>query len=208
MSEAAEIIQAEVAWEALQRDSNLGPVVLDWGKCPLVPSKDYFRELCENILAQQISVKVALVLIQRLKDLLEGNIDPLTISALSVEELRLLGISARKAESLLDLAKHCLEGQIVLDRLREMPEIEIRERLTHVKGIGPWTVTMFLIFALNRSRVIPSEDFGIRKAIQIMYGLEEIPKISEVSQYFSVWAPHESVASWYLWRSLENGGRV
>jgi len=208
MSESPEIIQVEAAWEALQKDSHLGPVVLNWGKCPLAPSKDYFRELCESILAQQISVKVALVFTQRLNDLLNGKIDPQTVCALSVEELRPLGISARKAETLLDLARHCLEGRIELDKLREMPEMEIREGLTQVKGIGPWTVTMFLIFALNRSRVIPTHDFGIRKAIQKLYKLEEIPKISEVPQYFSLWAPHESVASWYLWRSLENGGKV
>jgi len=203
-----EIIQVEAAWDALQKDSHLGPVVLNWGKCPLVPGKDYFRELCESILAQQISVKVALVFTTRLNDLLDGKIAPLTLSALSVKELRPLGISARKAETLIDLAKHCLEGKIVLEKLGEMSEMDIREALTEVKGIGPWTVTMFLIFALNRSRVIPSHDFGIRKAIQKLYALVEMPKIAEVPQYFSAWAPHESVASWYLWRSLENGGRV
>lgn len=205
---SAEIIQADVAWKELQEDSYLGPVVLNCGKCPLLPSKDYFRELCESILAQQISGKVALIFSKRLNDVLEGIIDPLTVSSLSVEEMRRLGISVRKAESLLDLAKHCLEGQILLEKIREMPEMEIRERLTKVKGIGPWTVTMFLIFALNRSRVIPSHDFGIRKAIQKLYGLAEMPKIAEVPQYFLSWAPHESVASWYLWRSLENGGRA
>lgn len=205
---SAEIIQADVAWKELQKDSHLGPVVLNCGKCPLLPSKDYFRELCESILAQQISGKVALVFSKRLNDVLDGKVDPITVFSLSVEEIRRLGISVRKAESLLDLAKHCLEGQIQLEKLRKMPEMEIREGLTHVKGIGPWTVTMFLIFALNRSRVIPSHDFGIRKAIQKLYGLAEMPKIAEVPQYFLSWAPHESVASWYLWRSLENDGRV
>jgi len=208
LSGSAEIIQAEVAWQQLQNDSHLGPVVLKWGKCPLLPSGNYFRELCESILAQQISGKVALVFSKRLNDISDGKVATLTLSSLSVEELRGLGISVRKAESLLDLAKYCLNGRILLEKLMEMSEIDIRERLIEVKGIGPWTVTMFLIFALNRSRVVPSHDFGIRKAIQKLYGLTEIPKIAEVAEYYLAYAPHESVASWYLWRSLENDGKV
>ena len=81
---------------------------------------------------------------------------------------------------------------------------KIQAELTRIKGVGSWTVAMFLIFALNRPRVIPSGDFGIRKAIKLLYDLEDLPSAELVEKYYQAWEPHESAVSWYLWRSLEN----
>ena len=202
------LLQAEKAFAELQKDEHLRPIVLYWGKCPLRPQRDYFRELCDSVLAQQISGKVARTMSERLVERLDGKVSPHAVAGLSLEEFRALGISRRKGETLLELARSCLEGEIPLDKLGDMSEEEIDQRLTRVKGIGHWTVMMFLIFSLNRPRVVPAEDFGIRKAIQKLYNLPQLPTANEVRQCFSAWAPHETVASWYLWRSLENSGRA
>ena len=201
-------IDAEQAWIKLEADPALGAVVRQWGKCPLKPHADYFRELCESVLAQQISGKVAAALADRLVQRLDGVITPETLASLSIEDLRAIGISARKGATLLELAVRCCDGRIPLATLGELSDKEIIDLLTGVKGVGPWTVMMFLIFSLNRPRVIPAADYGIRKAIQNLFGLSELPPVSKVAAYYDAWAPHESAASWYLWRSLENAGRV
>lgn len=201
-------LDAKAAFAILREDKCLGPVVHRWGICPLEPHTEYFRELCESILAQQISGKVARSLADRLLTRLRGRLTPETLVNVRIEELRALGISARKGETLLALAQGCLQGQIPLERLGELPDEEIRGILTRVKGIGDWTVMMFLIFSLNRPRVIPASDFGIRKAIQRLYWLPELPAVDAVKGYFQAWAPHETAAAWYLWRSLANDGRA
>lgn len=204
----ANLLEAEAAFAALCEDKHLGPVVRKWGICPLKPHRDYFRELCESVLAQQISGKVARSLTERLLAKVNGNLTPESLAGLSLEELRTLGISARKGETLLELARRSLSGEIPLGELGELSEEEITSVLTKVKGIGDWTVMMFLIFSLNRPHVIPASDFGIRKGIQHIYDLPELPTVEAVKEYFRAWAPHETAAAWYLWRSLENDGRA
>ncbi|MHB1406320.1 MAG: DNA-3-methyladenine glycosylase family protein [Desulfitobacteriaceae bacterium] len=202
------MLQAEAAFAALREDEHLGPVVRKWGICPLKPHPEYFRELCESVLAQQISGKVASSLAERLLAKVNGRLTPETLASLSTEELRALGISGRKGETLLELARSSLTGEIPLAELGGLGDEDIRGILTKVKGIGDWTVMMFLIFSLNRPRVIPASDFGIRKAVQRLYDLSEIPSVETVKGYFRAWAPHETAAAWYLWRSLENDGRA
>ncbi|WP_206811941.1 DNA-3-methyladenine glycosylase family protein [Paradesulfitobacterium ferrireducens] len=201
-------LDAKAAFAFLSEDECLGPVVRRWGICPFEPHTEYFRELCESILAQQISGKVARSLADRLLARVHHRLTPEVLVNVSLDELRALGISARKGETLHALAQGCLQEQIPLERLGELPEEEIRVILTRVKGIGDWTVMMFLIFSLNRPRVIPASDFGIRKAIQGLYRLPELPAPDAVKGYFQAWAPHETAAAWYLWRSLENDGRA
>ena len=204
---ASDLLQAEKAFQYLQQHPVLGPVVLRWGICPLRPGTDYFGELCRSVLAQQISGQVAQAIFERL-DVLCAGLRPESLALFSIEDLRAVGISARKAQTLLELAKRCQTGDIPLPDMGIIAEQEIRSQLTSVKGIGNWTVDMFLIFALNRPRVVPGADFGIRKAIQKLYGLAALPAVGEVSGYYREWVPFETVASWYLWRSLDNPGRV
>lgn len=198
-------IRADEAYEQLRRDPCLKPIVEKWGKCRLRPGNNYLLEIIKSIIAQQISTKVANKLTNELVKYLRGNVTAESISALEVEELRKLGISSRKAATILTVSSLCSSGKIRLDDLAIKSDREIYNTLTGIKGVGPWTVTMFLIFALNRPRVVPSGDFGIRKAIQIIYGLQELPSVESVKEYYTAWAPHETAASWYLWRSLDNG---
>lgn len=197
-------IKPEEAYCKLREDPYLKPIVERWNRCILKHGENYFWELIRSILAQQISTKVALKLGENFKEYYQGNITPDRVVRSSVEELRGLGISARKAETILTIASLCVQGSLNLEDFDKKPDQEIQVELTKIKGVGSWTVTMFLIFALNRPRVVPSGDYGIRKAIQLLYNLEALPAAELVEKYYRAWEPHESAVSWYLWRSLEN----
>lgn len=199
------VIQPDEAYNYLLQDPYLSAIVQKWGKCSLKGGENYFFELCKSVLAQQIATRVAQKLMKRMFEYFNGEVTPEKVAKTSLEELKSIGISARKVETIQNIANYCLEGLIDFDLINQMPDREIFNYLTKVKGVGPWTVTMFLIFAMNRPRVVPSGDFGICKALQNLFDLEELPTPQEVENYYSLWAPHESAASWYLWRSLENG---
>ncbi len=198
------LIQIEESYLQLKQDPYLKPIVEKWGMCSLKPGENYYWELVRSILAQQISTKVAQKFSERFGEYYQGDVTPESVSRSSIEDLRGLGISARKAETILTIASLCQQEEIKINDLDQKSDQEIQTELTKIKGIGSWTVTMFLIFALNRPRVVPAADFGIRKAIQMIYGLEKLPSADVVVEYYLAWKPHESVASWYLWRSLEN----
>jgi DNA-3-methyladenine glycosylase II len=117
--------------------------------------------------------------------------------------LRTLGLSRQKIEYIRDLARHTRNGKVDFARLAACSDTEVIEHLTAVKGIGVWTVHMFLIFALRRENVLPTGDLGIRVAIRKAYGLADLPKPAEMESIARNWHPYCSVASWYLWRSLE-----
>lgn len=197
-------IMTEESYQQLKQDPYLQPIVEKWGRCSLKSGENYYWELVRSILAQQISTKVAQTLGARILEHFQGDVTPARLSCSSVEELRGLGISARKAETILTLASLCQQKKIKLDEIDSKTDQQIQTELTKIKGVGSWTVTMFLIFALNRPRVVPSADFGIRKAIQRIHGLQDLPSVDLVEEYYLAWKPHESAVSWYLWRSLEN----
>ena len=114
------------------------------------------------------------------------------------------GLSRAKVTFLRDLAEHVEDGELELERLAELPDEEVIERLVAIKGLGPWTVHMFLIFHLGRPDVLPVGDLGIRKAAQALYGLGEPPAPAELERIAEPWRPHRTLASLYLWRSLDN----
>jgi DNA-3-methyladenine glycosylase II len=117
--------------------------------------------------------------------------------------MRTLGLSGQKTAYIRDLARHTRDGHLVFEHLADLPDDAVIERLTQVKGIGVWTVHMFLIFALRRTNVLPTGDLGIRNAIRKAYNLDAAPSPAEVETMAQRWHPYCTVASWYLWRSLE-----
>ena len=135
-------MNSDLAWNKLKEDQVLGPVVLKWGKCPLQPQLDYFSELCDSVLSQQISGKVATKILARLKEYCGGKLTPDKISYLETNELRNLGVSERKAKTLIDLAQRCLNGSIQLEHFARLRKEDITQSLTQVKGIGIWTVNI------------------------------------------------------------------
>jgi DNA-3-methyladenine glycosylase II len=117
--------------------------------------------------------------------------------------MRRLGLSKQKTLYIRDLARHTRDRRVLFEELLALPDHEVIDRLTQVKGIGVWTVHMFLIFALRRNDVLPTGDLGIRNAIRKAYGLDELPTPAEMEEMAVRWRPYCSVACWYLWRSLE-----
>jgi DNA-3-methyladenine glycosylase II len=166
---------------------------------------DAYGTLVRSITGQQLSTKAAATIYGRLTELYGGRTPtPQEILDTDPEELRAVGLSNAKAAYLRDLAEHIVDGELPVDRLAEMPDAAVYERLTAIKGLGRWTVDMFLMFHLGRPDILPVGDLGIRKAIQIHYGLQELPKVSEMEQIAEAWRPHRTLASLYLWESLDN----
>jgi len=162
-----------------------------------------FETLVKSIVSQQLSGKVAKTIYGRLIDAAGGRLTPESLLKLRPARMRALGLSRQKIEYIRDLARHSRLGSVDFARLPDCSDDEVIEHLTAVKGIGVWTAHMFLIFALRRTNVLPTGDLGIRAAIRKAYGLEELPKPSKIEEMARGWHPYCSVASWYLWRSLE-----
>ncbi len=162
-----------------------------------------FETLVKSITFQQLSGRVASVIFGRLASAVGGKVTPENVLRLRPSRMRALGFSTQKTAYIRDLARHARSGAVSFGELLELSDEQVIERLTQVKGIGVWTVHMFLIFALRRPDVLPVGDLGIRAAIRKAYGLAELPKPTEIEQMAEKWRPYCTVASWYLWRSLE-----
>jgi DNA-3-methyladenine glycosylase II len=168
---------------------------------------NYYHELVDSIISQQLSVKAARTIEGRFKDLFDGNFpSPEQILDKDIEELRAVGLSRPKARYIQDLAMKIVEGEVSFNAIDNMSNDEIIAELTKVKGIGVWTVHMFLMFCMARLDVLPTGDLGIRNGIARLYSLEHTPTEREVELIAEEnnWHPYESVASWYIWQSLKN----
>ncbi|HEV2726722.1 MAG TPA: DNA-3-methyladenine glycosylase [Solirubrobacterales bacterium] len=164
---------------------------------------DAYGALLRAIVGQQLSTKAARTIYLRVVELFGGKTpSPEQLLEASEEDLRACGLSGRKTEYVRDLASHVLSGELELDRLEELEDGEVIEEIVAVRGLGQWTAEMFLLFHLERPDVLSGGDLGIRKAIQIEYGLEEMPPPKRVIEIGEPWRPHRSLASLYLWESL------
>ncbi len=168
---------------------------------------NYYHELVDSIISQQLSVKAARAIEGRFKDLFDGDFPtPEQIITRDVEEFRSVGLSYSKARYVQDLARKIIDGDVRFDTIDSLTNEQIIAELTKVKGIGEWTVHMFLMFCMVRLDVLPVGDLGIRNGVTKLYNLdhqatpEDVRIISEKNN----WQPYESVASWYVWQSLEN----
>jgi DNA-3-methyladenine glycosylase II len=162
-----------------------------------------FETLVKSIVYQQLSGRVASVIFGRVVKAAGGKLTPESILKLRPGRMRALGLSGQKTAYIRDLARHTRDGKVDFAELLALPDEAVIERLTEVKGIGVWTAHMFLIFALRRTDVLPWGDLGIRAAIRKAYGLAELPEAGEMEALAARWRPYCTVASWYLWRSLE-----
>jgi DNA-3-methyladenine glycosylase II len=166
---------------------------------------DAYGALLRAIVGQQLSTKAARTIYGRILDLFEGS-TPSPEQLLEADEtaLRGAGLSGRKVEYVRDLASHVLAGELELDRLDDLSDEEVVEEIVAVRGLGVWTAEMFLLFHLERPDVLSGGDLGIRKAVQVEYGLDEMPAPARVVEIGEPWRPHRSLASLYLWESLAN----
>ncbi len=166
---------------------------------------DAYGALLRAIVGQQLSTKAARTIYLRVCDLFGGTTpSPEQLLDASEKDLRGCGLSGRKVEYVRDLAAHVLSGELELDRLDELSDEEAIAELVAVRGLGQWTAEMFLLFHLERPDVLSGGDLGIRKAVQIEYGLEEMPAPQRVLDIGEPWRPYRSLASLYLWESLAN----
>lgn len=180
------------------------PLIDRIGPCLLRPKPDRFGILVRAIVGQQISSKAAASINRRL---LEGQGTPRhqaeTLLALGVEGIRNAGLSGVKASYVLHLSEAVASGRLVLSRIGRLGDAEILARLTEIRGIGPWTAEMFLIFALNRPDVLSVGDLGVRVGIRDHFQLETLPNPRRCVELAEPWRPFRSVAMWYLWRSID-----
>ncbi|WP_169973005.1 DNA-3-methyladenine glycosylase family protein [Tautonia rosea] len=185
-------------------DSRWCPVIDRIGPCRLRPKPDRFGILVRAIVGQQISSKAATSINRRL---LQGQgahrHRAETLLALGVEGIRSAGLSGVKASYVLHLSEAVATKRLVLSRIGRLDDSEIMAQLTAIRGIGPWTAEMFLIFALNRPDVLSVGDLGVRVGIRDHYGLEDLPSPRRCVELAEPWRPFRSVAMWYLWRTID-----
>jgi DNA-3-methyladenine glycosylase II len=190
----------------LRRDPVLAELIKKHGPCGLAAAQrsDHFSALVRAITGQQLSTKAAATIYARLAALMPGGVTPESLSALSDEQFRGVGMSRQKSAYFRDLSEKVLSGALPLDSLEAMSDDEVIAALTQVKGIGRWSAEMFLMFRLHRPDVLPVGDLGIVNAVKNVYRLRKKPDAERIRKIGEAWRPYRSVASWYLWRSLDN----
>lgn len=198
--------------ETLQRlseiDETLGQLIRRVGPCRLVPKnrRGPFESLVRSVVYQQLNGIAAGTILRRVKALYPGRRFPRPEDLLktSDDRLRSAGLSRAKTAAIRDIAAKTLEGIVPSPRaIRRMSNEEIVERLTALRGVGPWTVEMLLIFTLGRPDVLPVTDYGVRKGFALTYGWEDLPQPNELRAFGERWKPHRTTAAWYFWRALE-----
>jgi DNA-3-methyladenine glycosylase II len=166
---------------------------------------DAYGALLRSIVGQQLSTKAARTIYGRMLELFGGHAPtPKQLLAADPEQIRAAGLSRPKINYLRDLAQHVEDGELELERLEELPDEEVIEQLTAVKGIGEWSAHMFLMFHLGRPDVLPVGDQGIRNAIRAQYRLRKIPDAQRMEKIARPWRPYRTLACLYLWSSLDN----
>ncbi len=188
-------------------DEVMRNLVRTHGQCTLDRERnDLFHALSEMVIGQQLSAKAAKTISGRVADLAGNPFRPEKLAALSFESLRLAGISSKKVQCLKQIAEKVLSAELQLDEFGGKCDEDVVRTLTRISGIGRWTAEMFLIFGLKRLDVFSETDAGLRRAIRMLYSrTDEDPETAGIS---GKWRPYRSVASWYLWRSLDSLGAM
>jgi DNA-3-methyladenine glycosylase II len=190
-------------------DPVLGAIIDRVGAYKIEYREPVFQTLVRSIVYQQLNGKAALTIFNRLA--VAAKADPLTpesILKLRPQRMRTLGLSQQKLSYIRELARLTKSGEIDFELCATLEDAHVVEHLTRVKGVGVWTVHMFLIFALRRPNVLPTGDLGVRAAMKKAYNLPDLPKPGDMERIAAAWHPYCSVAAWYLWRSLDNQGAM
>jgi DNA-3-methyladenine glycosylase II len=198
----------ENAVEFLQKDPQLAVIIDSVGNYKLKRKNHHFSTLIESIISQQIATSAAEAIFKRFKKLYPKFPTASEVLSTRKSKLRTVGLSSMKIEYLKDLARHVEEGKLNMKSLSKMNDEDVITHLTQVKGIGRWTAEMFLIFSLGRQDVFPVDDLGLRKGVQILFSLSEIPKPKEVEKLGERWKPYRTIATWYLWKSQQKFNKI
>jgi len=192
----------EACKHLMKRDRVMKRLIPQFKDAALESRGDAFVTLARSIVGQQISVKAAQTVWDRFASLPEGMTPP-NVLRLKVDDMRAAGLSARKVEYLVDLALHFDNQRLRVDTWASLDDEEIIRELVAVRGIGRWTAEMFLIFHLMRPNVLPLDDVGLINGISRSYFSGELVSRSDAREVAAAWAPYCSVATWYIWRSLD-----
>ena len=194
--------------ELAAHDPRMAAAIDAVGACTLLPRRagSHFGHLVRNIIFQQLSGGAATTIHGRFAALVGGDAqapDPHTVLALDEDALRGCGLSTAKQRAIRDLATHVMDGRLPVDALDTMADEAVIDALVTVRGIGPWTAQMFLMFRLGRPDVLPVLDLGVRKGAQRIYRTRTLPDATRLTRLARNWRPWASVASWYCWRVLD-----
>ena len=187
-------------------DPAWGPILDAVGRCRVEQHRDgsHFAYVMRSIVYQQLSGKAAATIFGRVQALYPDRLPtPTAVLRTPHATLRAAGLSDRKAEYVVDLARRTADEDFPIERLHEMPDDEVMATLVTVRGIGRWTAQMVLMFRLGRPDILPELDLGIQKAVQLMRRMRKLPTPQQLQKFGAPWAPYRTIASWYLWRSLE-----
>ena len=199
----------EIATKHLRNaDPVLAEIIRRVGPCELMEREPTFETLARSITFQQLSGKAAGTIFGRVRKAVGRRFTAAAFLKLTPEELRACGLSRQKIASLTDLAERVYRREINFRKLDDLPDEEIITLLSQVRGVGIWTAQMFLIFALQRPNIMPLSDLGIRNAVRKAYSLEAMPNAAELALLAEKWHPYCSIASWYLWRSLDGDAGI
>jgi DNA-3-methyladenine glycosylase II len=189
--------------ELMKHDRILKKLIPKYGSGFLVTRGDAFTTLARAIVGQQISVAAAQAVWDRVLTASKKKVNPKNILALTVEELRAAGLSGRKVEYIRDLADHFASGRLHANQWQDMDDESVIKELSSIRGIGRWTAEMFLIFNMVRPNILPLDDVGLIKAISLNYFSGEPVSRHEAREVAANWAPWRTVATWYMWRSID-----
>lgn len=199
---------SHVAVRFLKKDPDLNKIIRLVGPYSIILEKNPYRSLVEAIITQQLSGKAAESISARFKSIYKRYPRPEDVLKTPISKLQKAGLSRMKISYIKDLSKKINSGQIQFRRFEGMPDDEIVSELTKIRGVGRWTAHMFLIFYLGRQDVLPVGDLGLRRGIQRLYCLPEIPKDGQIEEIAEKWRPYRTVATWYLWKSLKQFDKI
>ncbi len=206
----ARVTHAEASARLAELDPVMSALVARYGPMRLprpVAATARYEQLAESIAYQQLHGKAAATIWGRFRALFPaGPLDPAAVIAAPLVDLRAAGLSGAKAAAIVDLSRHVVDGTLALERAGRLSDDEILGQLVAVRGIGPWTAHMFLLFTLQRLDVWPTGDYGVRTGYGIAYGMTEPPSPRQLDEVGERFRPYRSVAAWYCWRAADADG--
>ena len=193
----------EATHHLVRVEPRLAEIIRVAGPHDLAPRRGRYAALCRSIVGQQLSTRAAATIHSRFQAACGGRVTPARVAGLSDKALREAGLSGAKVASVRDLTRAVDEGELRLQQIGRLEDEAVAEALLPIRGIGPWSVDMFLMFTLGRPDILPVGDLGIQNGLMRLYGLRKRPDPKRMRALTQTWRPYRSVGSWYLWRSLE-----
>lgn len=206
MKDYCEIMNIDAGLDLLNRDEKMRVLISKFGRPDFDPKQDYFQSLLRSIVFQQLSGKAANTIYKRFINLIPitATLSPKEVLKLDKEDMRKTGLSFQKINYLRNLADFFENNSFRKKNVERMTNEEISNALTQIKGIGLWTVDMFLMFTLNRPDILPYTDLGIQKGFKKIFNMNNLPSKKEMEIHSKIWRPYRTVACWYLWRAVDD----